>query len=85
MDNFRDYTEGADEPDLLNASAALIREGRALDEATRQELAEYDDGLDNTLFLLDAGLERQSTIAMFADALEYAASRDQPENKIVEK
>ena len=49
MDNFRDYTEGADEPDLLNASAALIREGRALDEATRQELAEYDDGLDNTV------------------------------------
>lgn len=85
MDNFRDYTEGADEPDLLNASAALIREGRALDETTRQELAEYDDGLDNTLFLLDAGLERQSTIAMFADALEYAVSRDQPENKIVEK
>lgn len=85
MNNFRDYTEGADEPDLLNASAALIREGRALDEATRQELAEYDDGLDNTLFLLDAGLERQSAIVMFADALQYAASRDQPENKIVEK
>lgn len=85
MNNFHDYTKGADEPDLLNASAALTREGKTIDEATRQELAEYDDGLDNTLFLLDAGLERQSAIAMFADALEYAANQDQPKNKIVKK
>lgn len=85
MDNFRDYTEGADEPDLLNASAALIRKGRDIDETTRQELAEHDDGLDNTLFLRDAGLDRQSAIAMLADALEYAANQDQPENKIVKK
>lgn len=85
MNNFHDYTKGADEPDLLNASAALTREGKTIDEATRQELAEYDDGLDNTLFLLDAGLERQSVIAMFADALEYAANQDQPKNKIVKK
>ncbi len=85
MNNFHDYTKGADEPDLLNASAALTREGKTINEATRQELAEYDDGLDNTLFLLDAGLERQSAIAMFADALEYAANQDQPKNKIVKK
>lgn len=85
MDEFRYYTGGADEPELRAASAALIREGKAIDETTRQELAEYDDGLNNTLFLLDTGLDRQSAIAMFADALEYAASRDQPENKIVKK
>lgn len=83
MDNFRDYTEGADEPDLLNASAALIRKGRDIDETTRQELAEHDDGLNNTLFLRDAGLDRQSAIAMFAYALEYAVTHGQTENDIV--
>lgn len=83
MDNFREYTEGADETELLNASAALIRKGETIDEATRQDLAKHDDGLDNTRSLLDAGLERQSAIAMFADALEYATAQDQPENEIV--
>lgn len=85
MDNFHDYTEGANEPDLLNASAALIKEGKAIDKKTLQKLAEYDDGLDNTLFLRKAGLERQLAIIMFADALEYTVSQDQPENKIVKK
>ena len=37
MDNFRDYTEGANETELLNASAALIRKGKNIDEATRQD------------------------------------------------
>ena len=98
MDNFRDYTEGANETELLNASAALIRKGKNIDEATRQDLAEHDDGLDNTRSLLDAehddGLdntrspldaehERQSAIAMFADALEYAVTHGQTENDIV--
>ena len=83
MDNFREYTEEADETELLNASAALIRKGETIDEATRQDLAKHDDGLDNTRSLLDAGLERQSAIAMFADALEYATAQDQPENEIV--
>lgn len=83
MDNFRDYTEGADETELLNASAALIRKGKNIDEATRQDLAEHDDGLDNTRSLLDAEPERQSAIAMFADALEYAVTHGQTENDIV--
>lgn len=83
MDNFRDYTEGANETELLNASAALIREGKNIDEATRQDLAEHDGGLDNTRFLLDAEPERQSAIAMFADALEYAVTHGQTENDIV--
>lgn len=98
MDNFRDYTEGANETELLNASAALIRKGKSIDEATRQDLAEHDNGLDNTRSLLDAehddGLdntrspldaehERQSAIAMFADALEYAVTHGQTENDIV--
>ena len=83
MDNFRDYTEGADETELLNASAALIRKGKTIDEATRQDLAEHDDGLDNTRSLLDAEPERQSAIAMFADALEYAVTHGQTENDIV--
>lgn len=82
MDNFRDYTEGADETELLNASAALIRKGKNIDEA-RQDLAEHDDGLDNTRSLLDAEPERQSAIAMFADALEYAVTHGQTENDIV--
>lgn len=80
MDNFRDYTEGANETELLNASAALIRKGKNIDEATRQDLAEHDGGLDNTRFLLDAEPERQSAIAMFADALEYAVTHGQTEN-----
>lgn len=83
MDNFRDYTEGANETELLNASAALIRKGKNIDEATRQDLAEHDGGLDNTRFLLDAEPERQSAIAMFADALEYAVTHGQTENDIV--
>lgn len=83
MDNFREYTEGADETELLNASAALIRKGETIDEATRQDLAKHDDELDNTRSLLDAGLERQSAIAMFADALEYAVTHGQTENDIV--
>lgn len=83
MDNFRDCTEGADETELLNASAALIRKGKNIDEATRQDLAEHDDGLDNTRSLLDAEPERQSAIAMFADALEYAVTHGQTENDIV--
>ena len=83
MDDFRDYTEGADETELLNASAALIRKGKNIDEATRQDLAEHDDGLDNTRSLLDAEPERQSAIAMFADALEYAVTHGQTENDIV--
>lgn len=83
MDNFRDYTEGANETELLNASAALIRKGKNIDEATRQDLAEHDDGLDNTRSPLDAEPERQSAIAMFADALEYAVTHGQTENDIV--
>lgn len=83
MDNFRDYTEGANETELLNASAALIRKGKSIDEATRQDLAEHDDGLDNTRSPLDAEHERQSAIAMFADALEYAVTHGQTENDIV--
>lgn len=83
MDNFRDYTEGANETELLNASAALIRKGKNIDEATRQDLAEHDDGLDNTRSPLDAEHERQSAIAMFADALEYAVTHGQTENDIV--
>lgn len=83
MDNFRDYTEGANETELLNASAALIRKGKNIDEATRQDLAKHDDGLDNTRSLLDAEPERQSAIAMFADALEYAVTQGQTENDIV--
>lgn len=83
MDNFRDYTEGANETELLNASAALIRKGKNIDEATRQDLAKHDDGLDNTRSLLDAEPERQSAIAMFADALEYAVTHGQTENDIV--
>lgn len=83
MDNFRNYTEGSDEPDLLNASATLIKEGKPIGKGTLQELAEYDDGLDNTLFLFDAGLEPKSAIVMFADALEYVTAQDQPENEIV--
>jgi len=83
MNNFRNYTEGADETELLNASAALIRKGENIDEATRQDLAEHDDGLDNTRSLLDAEPERQSAIAMFADALEYAVTQGQTENDIV--
>lgn len=83
MDNFRDYTEGANETELLNASAALIRKGKNIDEVTRQDLAEHDGGLDNTRFLLDAEPERQSAIAMFADALEYAVTHGQTENDIV--
>lgn len=83
MDDFRSYTEGSDELNLLNASAALIKERKPIDKETLQELAEYDDGLDNTLFLFDAGLEPKSAIVMFADALEYVTAQDQPENEIV--
>lgn len=83
MDDFRSYTEGSDELNLLNASAALIKERKPIDKETLQELAEYDDGLDNTLFLFDAGLEPKSAIVMFADALEYVTGQDQPENEIV--
>lgn len=83
MDDFRSYTEGSDELNLLNASAALIKERKPVDKETLQELAEYDDGLDNTLFLFDAGLEPKSAIVMFADALEYVTAQDQPENEIV--
>ena len=83
MNNFRDYTEGADEPNLLNASTTLIRKGKAIDRGTLQKLAEYDDGLVNTLLLFDAGLEPKSAIVMFAYALEYVTAQDQPENEIV--
>lgn len=83
MDNFCSYTEGSDELNLLNASATLIKERKPIDKETLQELAEYDDGLDNTLFLFDAGLEPKSAIVMFADALEYVTAQDQPENEIV--
>lgn len=83
MDNFCSYTEGSDELNLLNASATLIKERKPIDKETLQELAEYDDGLDNTLFLFDAGLEPKSAIVMFADALEYLTAQDQPENEIV--
>lgn len=83
MDNFRSYTEGSDELNLLNASATLIKERKPIDKETLQELAKYDDGLDNTRSLLDAKPERQSAIAMFADALEYAVTQGQTENDIV--
>lgn len=83
MNNFRDYTEGADEPNLLNASTTLIKKGKAIDRGTLQKLAEYDDGLVNTLLLFDAGLEPKSAIVMFAYALEYVTAQDQPENEIV--
>lgn len=83
MDNFCSYTEGSDELNLLNASATLIKERKPIDKETLQKLAEYDDGLDNTLFLFDAGLEPKSAIVMFADALEYVTAQDQPENEIV--
>lgn len=83
MDNFCSYTEGSDELNLLNASATLIKERKPIDKETLQELAEYDDGLDNTLFLFDAGLEPKSAIVMFAYALEYVTAQDQPENEIV--
>lgn len=83
MNNFRDYTEGADEPNLLNASTTLIKKGKAIDRETLQKLAEYDDGLVNTLLLFDAGLEPKSAIVMFAYALEYVTAQDQPENEIV--
>lgn len=83
MNNFRDYTEGADEPNLLNASTILIKKGKAIDRGTLQKLAEYDDGLVNTLLLFDAGLEPKSAIVMFAYALEYVTAQDQPENEIV--
>lgn len=83
MNNFRDYTEGADEPNLLNASITLIKKGKAIDRGTLQKLAEYDDGLVNTLLLFDAGLEPKSAIVMFAYALEYVTAQDQPENEIV--
>lgn len=82
MNNFRDYTEGADEPNLLNASTTLIKKGKAIDRGTLQKLAEYDDGLVNTLLLFDAGLEPKSAIVMFAYALEYVTAQDQPENEI---
>lgn len=83
MNNFRDYTEGAGEPNLLNASTTLIKKGKAIDRGTLQKLAEYDDGLVNTLLLFDAGLEPKSAIVMFAYALEYVTAQDQPENEIV--
>lgn len=83
MNNFRDYTEGADEPNLLNASTTLIKKGKAIDRGILQKLAEYDDGLVNTLLLFDAGLEPKSAIVMFAYALEYVTAQDQPENEIV--
>lgn len=83
MNNFRDYTEGADESNLLNASTTLIKKGKAIDRGTLQKLAEYDDGLVNTLLLFDAGLEPKSAIVMFAYALEYVTAQDQPENEIV--
>lgn len=83
MNNFRDYTEGANEPNLLNASTTLIKKGKAIDRGTLQKLAEYDDGLVNTLLLFDAGLEPKSAIVMFAYALEYVTAQDQPENEIV--
>ena len=83
MNNFRDYTEGADEPNLLNASTTLIKKGKAIDRGTLQKLAEYDDGLVNTLLLFDAGLEPKSAIVMIAYALEYVTAQDQPENEIV--
>lgn len=83
MNNFRDYTEGADEPNLLNASTTLIKKGKAIDRGTLQKLAEYDDGLVNTLLLFDAGLGPKSAIVMFAYALEYVTAQDQPENEIV--
>ncbi|MEI3464070.1 MAG: hypothetical protein V8Q46_04435 [Bifidobacterium angulatum] len=83
MDDFRNYTEGSDEPDLLNALATLIKERKPIGKETLQELAEYDDGLDNTLFLFGAGLEPKSAIVMFADALEYAVTQGQTENDIV--
>lgn len=83
MNNFRDYTEGADEPNLLNASTTLIKKGKAIDRGTLQKLAEYDNGLVNTLLLFDAGLEPKSAIVMFAYALEYVTAQDQPENEIV--
>lgn len=82
MNNFRDYTEGADEPNLLNASTTLIKKGKAIDRGTLQKLAEYNDGLVNTLLLFDAGLEPKSAIVMFAYALEYVTAQDQPENEI---
>ena len=85
MDNFRDYTEGADEPDLLNASAALIREGRALDEATRQELAEYDDGLDNTLFLLDADLNVNQQLLCLPMLLNMQLVETNPKTRLLKK
>lgn len=83
MNNFCDYTEGAGEPNLLNASTTLIKKGKAIDRGTLQKLAEYDDGLVNTLLLFDAGLEPKSAIVMFAYALEYVTAQDQPENEIV--
>lgn len=83
MDNFCSYTEGSDELNLLNASTTLIKERKPIDKETLQELAEYDDGLVNTLLLFDAGLEPKSAIVMFAYALEYVTAQDQPENEIV--
>lgn len=83
MDNFCSYTEGSDGLNLLNASTTLIKERKPIDKETLQELAEYDDGLVNTLLLFDAGLEPKSAIVMFAYALEYVTAQDQPENEIV--